>query len=584
MKKNNNKSFVSIFRTIIELVKLSKQSRIWLFLKCINGALMAISWVVISRFIEYFTQAAINKDLDQFIKTTITYCILIVIMLVIRFMGPFMGNRQSMYKIRDLKRNLLFTIHKLKPHYFDEHHSGDVLTKLSSDINIVENFIDNDLATLLGYIPGGIIYGMIVVFKMNVELSLIVLPIVFITSMITMKFSFKIRKMSSERQKFVSNLNMILRDILENITITKIYNLNTFFFKKYDKQLKNAQQQENKIYKNRQIIGVIQGLIRIIPFTIAYLIGSIFVAKGQLTVSQLVAYGVLSSYMFGTFALLYIDIAHAAEVTGVMEHIKEIEQEEKERTDGNNYWDVTNDNAYTIRNLSFSYNRGIKVIDNVSFTIEKNKKTAIVGESGCGKSTIIKLLQGYYDDYEGEIFINGHSLSNWNLHKLRAQISCVTQAEYLFSDSIRKNIMLGNIIAGEKQFLKVCEMTGVDGIVSALDNGYDEQVGERGVSLSGGQKQRIHLARALLSNSQYLLLDEPTSNLDTKSEYYIEKAIKNYDKNKTIVIVAHRLSSIIDSDKIYVMKEGKIVEAGTHTQLMKKKGQYYNLYYMQEIK
>ncbi len=583
MGKKDKKNLKSIINTTITLTTLSKRGRKWFVLKCINGALMGIVWGALTRYIEFFTKAAIDKDLAFFKETTIVYVIFLVFMIMIRFTGPFLGNRYSMYAIRDLKRNILFNIHDLKISYFDDRHSGDIITKLSNDVGIIENFIKYDLTTLFGYLPGSFGYSLTVLFIMNTKLTLFVLPLVIAASFFTIRFSFKMRQISNQRQKFVSNMNMILRDILENVSITKIFNLDKYFYNKYDVELTNAQHEENKVYKNNQIISVLGHLVRIIPFVIAYFLGIFYITKGQLTIAQLVGYTALVGYTFGSFANLFAIISHAAQSTGAMDHIKEITNETKERTDGKDFTKNNCENAFEFNNISYEYVKGIKAINKMSFTVKKGSKTALVGESGCGKSTAVKLLQGYYENYNGSILINGENLNNWELKSLRNKFSYVSQDEYLFSDSIRNNIMYGKINATKEEFENVCKITGVNEIISELDEGYDSVIGERGSKLSGGQRQRINLARALLSDSQYILLDEPTSNLDTKSEYYIEKAINSTKDNKTILIIAHRLSTIINCDNIIVIKNGTVVEKGTHLQLISNKDEYYNLYNLQEV-
>lgn len=583
MEKRDKKNFKSIINTIITLITLSKRGRKWFVIKCLNGAAMGIVWGVLTRYIEFFTKAAIDKDLQFFKEITLVYLVFIVFMILIRFTGPFLGNRYSMYAIRDLKQNILFNIHDLKINYFDDKHSGDIVTKLSNDVDIIENFIKFDLTTLFGYLPGSFGYSVTVLFIMNTKLTLFVLPLVIAASFFTIRFSFKMREISNQRQKYVSNMNMILRDILENISITKIYNLDKYFYNKYDSELLNAQHEENKVYKNNQVISVLGQLIRIVPFVIAYFLGIFYITKGQLTISQLIGYTALVGFTFGSFANLFAIFSHAAQSTGAMDHINEITKGTKERIDGDDFTKENCENVFEFKNVYFEYVKDIGVINNMSFKVKKGSKTALVGESGCGKSTVVKLLQGYYENFDGTIFINDRDLNSWELKSLRNNFSYVSQDEYLFADSIKTNILYGKINATSEEFENVCEITGVNEIASELENGYDSIIGERGSKLSGGQRQRINLARALISDNQFILLDEPTSNLDTKSEYYIEKAINSTKNDKTILIIAHRLSTIINCDSIIVVKDGVVVEEGTHVQLIRKKGEYYNLYNLQEV-
>ena len=577
------KDLKSIMSTIFELMGISKIAKKWFIIKCINGATMAVSWGIITRYIEYFTKAALDKDMELFKTTSLIYIVIVLFMVLTRFLGPFAGNRYGMYTIKEFRKNILYNVHNLKIDYFDNKHSGDTITKLSNDVSIVENFISYDMTTLFGYLPGGLIYSMSVLFLMNVKLTLILLPIIVLTTVYSMKYWIKTKEISNKRQKYISKANMILRDILENVSIVKIYNLDKYFYNKYDDNIIASQNEENKIYKNNRIISIIGYFTRMIPLIAAYIFGVIFISKGQLSVPQLIAYTALTMLAFGHFSMLYGLFSNCAKMSGAMDHIKEITTEIKERTDGLDFFNNISKYAFEMKDVSFMYNDEIKVIHEMSFKIKKGETVAFVGESGCGKSTLVKLLLSYYETYSGEIFVNGKEIKEWNLQSLRSNFSYVSQDDYLFSDSIRNNIMYGKISASDKQFEQVCKIAGIDEIVDTLENGYDTLVGERGCSLSGGQRQRITLARAILADNRYILLDEPTSNLDTKSEFYIEKAIQNLKGSKTIIIIAHRLSTIINCDDILVMKHGKVIEHGKHEILINQRGEYYRLYNKQNV-
>ncbi|MFO7637568.1 MAG: ABC transporter ATP-binding protein [Clostridia bacterium] len=583
MKKQNGKAadFRQVFRTIIHLITLSPPSVKWFVFKCANGAAMGISWGIITRYIEYFTQAAIARDMEMFKSVTLVYVLLIVFMLFIRFTGPFTGYRYSIYTIRDMRRNILRNIHGLRPGYFDDHHSGDALTKLSNDLGIVENFITNDATTLFGYLPGALGYGLFALFSMNAEMTLVILPITLVTSMFTMGYSMQMRGISSERQSLVSRTNEILRDILENIGITKVYDLRGHFYRKYDEQMVMAQDRENRTYRKNQVIMGMGYLIQTLPLALVYLLGISYIGRGSFTVPQLIAYTAMMMGVFGSFSHLFMIISNAAQVTGVMDHIREITDTEKERTDGEDFSAHFEEDAFIFRNVDFEYCKDVEVVKGMSFSIPRGARVSIAGKSGCGKSTVARLLQGYYGDYGGEIEVNGKELRGWNLDALRSNFSYVSQDDYLFSDSIRSNVLYGDPGAEEERFLEVCRDTGIDVIAREMKDGYATMVGERGSMLSGGQRQRISLARALLSDKPYLVLDEPTSNLDTESEYFIEKAIRKTGRDKTILVIAHRLSTIIHSDMIMVMGDGRIIEQGSHAELMDRQAAYFHLYHGQ---
>lgn len=229
----------------------------------------------------------------------------------------------------------------------------------------------------------------------------------------------------------------------------------------------------------------------------------------------------------------------------------------------------------------FSYLQGKNVIDDISCTFKKNSLTAIVGPSGGGKSTILKLIARFWDVHEGSIKIGGVSLNEINPDHWLKHISMVLQEVYLFHDTIRENIMFGNKNATEEDMIRASKLAGCHEFIEKLPEGYNTIVGEGGSTLSGGEKQRISIARAILKNAPILLLDEPTASLDSKNEVLVQKAISNLVKDKTVIMIAHRLKTIKNADKIIVLDKGRIVEEGRHSELLEKQGLYARLWHLQ---
>lgn len=229
------------------------------------------------------------------------------------------------------------------------------------------------------------------------------------------------------------------------------------------------------------------------------------------------------------------------------------------------------------KNVSFKYGDEA-VLENIDFKAKSGQTVAILGPTGCGKSTLVSLIQRFYDACEGEILIDGKNIKKYNLQKLRDSISAAMQDIFLFSDTIEGNIAYGTPDASFEKVKWAAEVSDADEFISKLSNGYDTIVGERGVGLSGGQKQRIALARAVIKEPSILILDDTTSSLDVETEIMIQKNLRKYLRNKTTFIIAHRISSVKNADLILVMDEGRIVESGTHDELLKKKGYYANVY------
>ena len=237
-----------------------------------------------------------------------------------------------------------------------------------------------------------------------------------------------------------------------------------------------------------------------------------------------------------------------------------------------------------LKNVSFKYNEDESlVLKNINLNINKGETVAFVGMSGGGKSTLINLIPRFYDVSEGEILIDSHNIKDYLTGSLRNQIGLVQQDNILFSDTVRENILLGRPDATEEEIIEAAKMANAHDFIMNLPNGYDTEVGERGVKLSGGQKQRLSIARIFLNNPPILILDEATSALDLESEAIIQDALDVLSKDRTTLIVAHRLSTITHADKIIVMQHGQIVETGTHKELIAKKGEYEHLYSIQDL-
>ena len=241
------------------------------------------------------------------------------------------------------------------------------------------------------------------------------------------------------------------------------------------------------------------------------------------------------------------------------------------------------DNKIEFRSVSFAYENAV-ILDNINLTIEKGKTIALVGSSGAGKSTLADLVPRFHDVTSGELLIDGINIKDYSLHSLRNLMSIVTQEPILFNDSIANNIRLGKENASDDEIIAAAKVANAHDFIIKKEKGYDSNIGDRGSKLSGGEKQRLTIARAVVKNPPILILDEATSSLDTESERLVQDAINNMMQNRTSLVIAHRLSTIRHADEIIVLQKGKIVERGTHEQLLSQNGFYRKLVEMQEVK
>jgi ATP-binding cassette subfamily B protein len=229
-------------------------------------------------------------------------------------------------------------------------------------------------------------------------------------------------------------------------------------------------------------------------------------------------------------------------------------------------------------NVSFSYEPDVEVLHDINLTINPGETVAFIGRTGAGKSSLMNLVSRFYEIDKGDVTVDGHSVSSVTLESLRRQVGIVPQEAFLFSGTIEENIRYGNLEAGHEDIIRAATAAGVHDFISHLEHGYDTQVGERGHNLSAGQRQLVCLARAILADPPIIIMDEATSNVDTNTERVMQKALRNLSEGRTCLIIAHRLSTITSADRIVALENGKIVETGSHRELMDKKGLYYNMY------
>ncbi|WBW95915.1 ABC transporter ATP-binding protein [Oceanirhabdus sp. W0125-5] len=320
------------------------------------------------------------------------------------------------------------------------------------------------------------------------------------------------------------------------------------------------------------------GLTLTISIVLFYFYGLDLLRNGELLLGEFIGYSFLMGLVSRGFSVFFYIIPAQYHALNYAKDLHEFMHLEPDVVELESSWDSQIDNFNVeFKNVSFSYNEEQPIIDNVSFIIPAGKKTAIVGESGSGKSTLLKLIGRFYDVNEGEISIGGYDIKQLKLNDLRKNFGYVFQDTYLFNMSIKENIKFGKPDATDEEVIQAAKRASAHEFILETDEGYDTLVGERGVRLSGGQKQRISIARMLLKEPQIILLDEATSALDTVTESSVKKSLHELSEGRTVVTVAHRLSTIMEYDSIIVLEAGKIVEQGTYQQLMDMKAQFYKL-------
>jgi ABC-type multidrug transport system fused ATPase/permease subunit len=441
-------------------------------------------------------------------------------------------------------------------------------------------FLSSSLNDLL-YHPITFILGIILAISINLKLTLFCFAIIPISIILALIISKPVEKYTKRQQEALSDVNSVAQDAISGITIVKAFNLEKELFNKYRKELVKSFKSGLTSARFETLSEPIKIMIQIIPFVLMFFYGGNLVLKGELTLGGIIAFIELMNIFLAPMNVLPNIINSYRKAKSSSERIEELLNQEDEKG-GYVKDEKKSDYDIEFEDVYFSYEEK-EIIKGISFKVKRGEKVAIVGESGSGKSTIVKLLLGLYKPQKGNIKIFGVDIKDWDLSTLREKISVANQDIYLFPESIKENIRYGNYNAKDEDIISATKKSLAYDFI--MDNiGFERKIGERGSSISGGERQRIAIARALLKKSARLfILDEATSALDTETEHTLQNILKEELKDKTVLIIAHRFSSIKIAERIIVIDDGKIIEEGTHEELFNKKGAYYQLYSKQLI-
>ncbi len=485
----------------------------------------------------------------------------------------------SAHVTRDIQTELFHSILYADTKLIENKHSGKFITNISNDVGMITNLVSTvilnlfkDTLTLIGLLS--------VMFYQNWKLSLMAILMIPIASLAAKSLGKRIGKVTMQQMKRAGILNSYFMEILKNHKLAKIFQKEEFEKNRANKMIEEVTETSRKIsvvfVRASPIMEVLTGIM--IAILIYY--SAILISKNELEVSNFFSF--LAAMMLAyqpvrSLATLNIAIqqglAGAKSVLPIIDNMPEI----KDKNGAKEL--IVNEGNINFENINFSYSTAEKnILSSVSLKIPGKKMTALVGHSGAGKSTILNLIPRFYDANSGDIKIDDQSIYNSSIYSLRKNISLVSQDTTLFDDTILNNIAYANKDASINDIKKAAEYSFARDFIDKLPKKYDTLIGENGIRLSGGEKQRLSIARAILKKSPIILLDEATSSLDADTESKIQAAINFLTKGRTTIVIAHRLSTILNSDVIYVIDQGKIVDKGKHDELLKVSKTYKNFY------
>lgn len=505
---------------------------------------------------------------------------LVIAGMIFTYFESYTTSKYLTGSMKDLRDGITDHIVKLPVWDVRKYHSGEINSRLNNDISIISDF----LGQIPHYMYQPVIFAgaFFYMFTISWKLLLACTILIPISSMIFDKINMPIQKLSKKRLEAIAKSNAEFTDMINGIYVVKSFNMTERLSKEYETAARRIEEKSLHIDRLNACLYPVFLALRFIPQLICPIYGGYLMIKGEMTTGGLMAFLMLIWYVFMPVEELLNFISRLRAVRPAAGRVFEIMDIEAELSEGQELKIVDGQAAIEFDKVSFSYDKdggeNRKILDNISFSINKGKTTALVGHSGCGKSTILNLLCGFYKCDKGSIKLYGSHMSYYNLHSIRHLISVVSQSSYLFPATVLENIAYGRPGASRKEIIEAAKSADAHEFIVKLPQGYDTPVSERGKSLSGGQCQRIALARAILKDAPILLLDEPTSALDIQSETILMKSLKKFTKGRTVIVIAHRLSTIMDADEILVINEGQVYEKGTHKELMEKQGLYSMLY------
>ncbi|HBC4875533.1 TPA: SAV1866 family putative multidrug efflux ABC transporter [Staphylococcus aureus] len=548
--------------------------------------------MLIPLLIKYAIDGVINNHAlttdEKVHHLTIAIGIALFIFVIVRppieFIRQYLAQWTSNKILYDIRKKLYNHLQALSARFYANNQVGQVISRVINDVEQTKDFILTGLMNIwLDCIT--IIIALSIMFFLDVKLTLAALFIFPFYILTVYVFFGRLRKLTRERSQALAEVQGFLHERVQGISVVKSFAIEDNEAKNFDKKNTNFLTRALKHTRwNAYSFAAINTVTDIGPIIVIG-VGAYLAISGSITVGTLAAFVGYLELLFGPLRRLVASFTTLTQSFASMDRVFQLIDEDYDIKNGVGAQPIEiKQGRIDIDHVSFQYNDNeAPILKDINLSIEKGETVAFVGMSGGGKSTLINLIPRFYDVTSGQILIDGHNIKDFLTGSLRNQIGLVQQDNILFSDTVKENILLGRPTATDEEVVEAAKMANAHDFIMNLPQGYDTEVGERGVKLSGGQKQRLSIARIFLNNPPILILDEATSALDLESESIIQEALDVLSKDRTTLIVAHRLSTITHADKIVVIGNGHIVETGTHRELIAKQGAYEHLYSIQNL-
>ncbi|MCU7574878.1 ABC transporter ATP-binding protein [Riemerella anatipestifer] len=550
--------------------------------------LVSIILAVVSTYRPILTKNIVDHDIMQLKSTTLLmqsiYWLvgLVIAETILNFLLVFLSNYISQNVMRDIREKLYHKLIYFKTSFFDKTAIGQLVTRAVGDVETIATVYTDGFLMVFGDVLR-IVMVLVAMFNVNVQLSFVALAILPIMVLITRFFQKKLKQSFSDERQWTATQNSFVQERLSGMSIIQVFNRQDAEFEKFESinaSLKKALLKT--VFYFSLFFPVVELITSLFIGLILFYAGYNALYNQNATPGEVIAFIQFVNMLIrplrqiaDRFNNIQRGLVGAERVLGIMDQDEAMPNEGKEIIT-----DIKGEIDF--KAVHFSYDDKQEVLKGIDFKVNQGETVAIVGATGAGKSTIINLITRFYDVSSGQILLDGKDLRDYDLYSLRQHIGVVLQDVFLFHGSIYENLTFGDETITLEQIKTIAKEIEVDDFIESLPNGYHYVVSERGASISLGQRQLLSFLRAYLSNPKILILDEATSSIDHESEKLIQKATEKITKNRTSIIIAHRLSTIEKADKILVMDKGKIVEEGTHQELLALNG-YYALLYQSQL-
>lgn len=571
MESATTKGSISNWRQFINVINETKPSRIMLTV----ALFLSIGSTAVGLVIPMFTKGMVDNfsiaklDTIQIVALAVAF----IIQAIAAGFSIYMLNLIGQRVVASLRDRLWRKMLALPVSYYDQNKTGETISRITNDTGIIKGFITEHLASFFTGIVS-VIGSFIVLLYLDWKMTLIMLVVIPFAALVLIPLGKQMFNISKGLQDETASFTAVLSQVLSEIRLVKASNAES-------REYENGSTGIHNLLRFGVKEGIVQALIfPIMSFVLMVLLvviigyGGMRVSSGALSPGELVAFILYLIQIVMPMSQLSMFFTQLQKAIGATEHMISIfEAEEEDHVNGKKV--VKANQPITVGNVRFAYAEGDPILEDISFEIKPGKVTAIVGPSGGGKTTLFSLFERFYLPTSGIIRLGQDDINEFSLQSWRSQIGYVSQESPLMDGTIRENICYGmNREVTQEELDRAAEMAYADGFIRELSDGYETEVGERGVKLSGGQRQRIAIARALLRNPYILMLDEATSSLDSKSEIVVQKALNNLMKGRTTLVIAHRLSTVIDADQILFIEKGRLTGSGTHEKLLESHSMY----------